>query len=103
MVLWIRPYGVRFENNSNFWLQQFYEKKVPNAYVFLQVGAKMRNMRWTYQVALLGLYWGYCLYISSLPYERAAIQREALPDSSGDLAQFVCKINLPKKICELNE
>ena len=69
----------------------------------IQVGAKMRNMRWTYQVALLGLYWGYWWYISSLPYERAAMQHEASSNSSGDLAQFVCKISFPKKSCELNE
>jgi len=60
-------------------------------------------MRETYQVALLGLYRGYWWYISSLPYEHAAMQREASPNSSGDLAQFVCKISLPQKICELNE
>ena len=55
-------------------------------------------MRETYQVALLGLYRGYWWYISSLPYERAAMQHGASPNSSGDLSQFVCKISLPKKI-----
>ena len=64
----------------------------------MQVGAKMRNMRWTYQVALLGLYWGYWWYISSLPYERAAMQHEASSNSLGDLTQFVCKISFPKKV-----
>ena len=69
----------------------------------IQVGAKMRNMRWTYQVALLGLYRGYWWYISSLPCERAAVQRGAPPNSSGNLAQCVCKISLSKKRCGLNK
>ena len=64
----------------------------------IQVGAKMRNMRWTYQVALLGLYRGYWWYISSLPCKRAAVQRGAPPNSSGNLAQCVCKISLSKKV-----
>ena len=57
-------------------------------------------MRETYQVALLGLYKGYWWYVSSLPYERAAMQHGASPNSSGDLAQFVCKIRMPKKVFE---
>ena len=68
-----------------------------------QVGAKFCNMRETYQVALLGLYRGYWWYISSLPCERTAVQREAPPNSSGNLAQCVCKITLSKKNCGLSE
>ena len=72
----------------------------------IQVGAKMRNMRWTYQVALLGLYrgcWWYYWYSSSLSCERAAVQRGAPTNSSGNLTQCVCKISLSKKSCDLNE
>ena len=47
-------------------------------------------MRETYQVALLGLYRGYWWYISSLPYERAVMQRGASPNSSGDLNSSIC-------------
>ena len=64
----------------------------------IQVGTNMHNMRWAYQVALLGLYRGYWWYFSSLPYERAVMQRGASPNSSGDIAQFVCKISFPKKV-----
>ena len=49
-------------------------------------------------MALLVLYRGYWWYIFSLPYERAAVQREAPPNSSGNLAQCVCKISLSKKV-----
>ena len=93
MVLWLRPYGVRFELNSNSSRSQhFFEKEVPwwAHRATIQVCAKLRNMRETYQVALLGLYRGYWWYISSLPYERAVMQRGASPNSSGDLNSSIC-------------
>ena len=42
-------------------------------------------------------------YSSSLPCERAVVQRGAPPNSSGNLTQCVCKISLSKKSCQLNE
>ena len=93
MVLWLRTYRVRFELNSNSSRSQhFFEKEVRwwAHRATIQVGAKLRNMRETYQVALLGLYRGYWWYISSLPYERAVMQRGASPNSSGDLNSSIC-------------